>query len=80
MIHLVADKSSNNHICFDIHDQDTFFDKNKGRWCWNNDKDFFEYPYGPSDTVYYTIYRMKEEYSHAPENLIPLFKMTLIPK
>jgi hypothetical protein len=33
-----------------------------------------------TDTLYYTVYRNKIPDSHATENLIPLFKMTLIPK
>lgn len=39
-----------------------------------------EFPYSSTDTVHYTIYRMKEGYSYAAENLIPIYRMELTVK
>lgn len=92
IIHSMVDSSSGTYIRFDVQGKDSLFDKeNRGYdWCLDDDRAEAlgistivlnkEQPYKFSDTVHYTIYRRLESYSWATENLIPIFKIELIPK
>jgi hypothetical protein len=84
IIYLEADRSSDSEIRFDILDKDTLFNKdNFKKNLLITDRGVFRrsiFDYNPQDTVYYTIYRMtKPFFKMRDEDLIPLFKMELVP-